>query len=293
MIRYPDSIKSLSMENIFFLALVTALLSSCFQTEYAPETILLSSRVQYRIDTSESCWMNERLLLHVPKSIHLDSLRLCVQFDGGEYCDKFLGSYINAYKDTVGLDFLQNGGPYSLVCTTYYNGKVYPESLELDGAGMEHYFPAPESLTFHIGDKALHYVYLKSEKEYVSQDFQTSGIVLRSSASQIQFFGYALDSIVLGGRIPSAPFFASLRNQDGAEDTLDLGSSGRVILPPNEHGFVLHFWRADRNQGCGTLRLGFGPVDTIELPLFEGMIHIPAQPGNAAEWCVHGSCRFL
>lgn|GEM_PF-4923713 len=271
---------------------VVLFLFSCFQTETVPGTLLQKSNIQYRIDTSSSCWMRERLFLRVPMPARFDSLRLCVRSDSNEDCKKFTGSDVEYISDTLLLEFLQDARPYSVICTTYYRGKTYPEMLALDDEGVGRYIPVPESLTFHIGDKALHYAYSIREGSYVSRDFETSGFTLSGDRSELNFFGYGLDSIVLGGRIPQ-PLFAAVRTSLVSQDTLQLGSEKRVIRAPGKSPFDLRFWRSDANMGCGSVRVGSGPEDTLQIAFRQGWIQIPAQSSERIELCIADTCRRL
>jgi hypothetical protein len=241
--------------------------------------------------------MNEKIILQVPRSTRFDSLRLCVQSDAGEACRTFLGSYVKYESDTLVLDFLLDAPPYSLASIAYSHGKAYRESLALEEEDSHRYIPTPESLTFHIGDKALHYAYSTRDENYVSRDFEASGMLLSTSDSRLWFSGFGLDSVVLGGRVPPAPLYAGLGPMPGIypQELLDLGGGNRVIRVPKGEPFFLRFWRSYPMAGCGSVEvLQHGPADTLQVAWLIGIIRIPAQTGKSIDWCAPDlSCRPL
>lgn len=282
------------MHRLFAAAILV--LSACFQTESVPGTLLRESRVQYRLDTSSSCWMQENVSLQVPKSTRFDSLRLCVHSDAGEACNTFLGAYVKYESDTLRLDFLLDSPPYTVASTAYSHGKAFAETLALEDGRLRRFIPVPESLTFHVGDKALHYAYSTRDGKYVSRDFESSGILLVSDRSALTFHGFGLDSVVLGGRVPPVPLFAGLGPMPGIvpKEVLDLGSGNRVIRVAKGEPFFLRFWRSDQRTGCGSVEVPqYGSSDTLQVAWNEGLIQIPAQSGQPIEWCGPDSCRRL
>lgn len=285
-----------SQFKILFLFVVTLLLSSCFQTEHVPEALLLRSHVQYQLDTGEGCYMRERVYLHVPKSIYVDSLRLCVQFDNTEHCEMFSSWAIGFHKDTLSVYFREDGRPKTLICTTYYNtSDVFSESLDLSHLDIPRYFPVPESLTIHIGDKKLHYVFSKSEMEYVSRDFQSSEIIFSSNSFVINMAGTGVDSIVIGGMITQTSFYAGIYTANySSGDTIDLSFGERSIRTPKHQGFNVHFLGTSQKGHCGVIKQsGYPPLDTIMLPYSVSMIYIPAQPKKQPFICYMEDCRPL
>jgi hypothetical protein len=177
-------------------------------------------------------------------------------------------------SDTLVLDFLLDAPPYSLASIAYSHGKAYRESLALEEEDSHRYIPTPESLTFHIGDKALHYAYSTRDENYVSRD-----------------------SVVLGGRVPPAPLYAGLGPMPGIypQELLDLGGGNRVIRVPKGEPFFLRFWRSYPMAGCGSVEvLQHGPADTLQVAWLIGIIRIPAQTGKSIDWCAPDlSCRPL